>query len=293
MNRTATATPSPTTAAPPGFTVALIGSDGAGKSTVAREVVRRLPFPAEYLYMGVNLEASPIMLPTTRLALAIKRRRGGRSDMTVGHAESAGGGRRPLASIRRLVRMVNWLAEEAYRAAIARRIQAAPAVVVFDRHFFCDYYASAIAPSTTRRSLDTRLHGWVLGHWYPRPQLTLFMDAPPEVLVARKPGDTIERVRQRREDYLSLASVLPAFEVVDADRPVDEVVDDVVGRIVAFRAARSAGVAGRSETESAAPDAPAVTDRPLDAEAQIAAAVEAADLRAIPSLDSPTPASRV
>jgi hypothetical protein len=45
-----------------GRTVALIGIDGAGKSTVAHEVVSRLPFDASYLYMGVNLEASPVML---------------------------------------------------------------------------------------------------------------------------------------------------------------------------------------------------------------------------------------
>ena len=66
--------------APPeqiGRSVALIGIDGAGKSTVAHEVIGRLPFDASYLYMGVNLAASPVMLPTTRLALAIKSRRGG------------------------------------------------------------------------------------------------------------------------------------------------------------------------------------------------------------------------
>jgi hypothetical protein len=74
----------------------------------------------------------------------------------------------------------------------------------------------------------------VLRRWYPRPELTLFLDAPPEVLIARKPGETVEQVARRRLAYLNLASVLPAFEIVDANRPVDEVIDDVVGRIVAF-----------------------------------------------------------
>jgi thymidylate kinase len=217
-----------------GRSVALIGIDGAGKSTVARDVVGRLPFEAGYLYMGVNLEASPVMLPTTRAALAIKRRRGGRSDMTVGHSESASRGNGPIASIRRLVRIANWLAEEGYRALLARRIQRRPAVVVFDRHFFCDYYASAVSPGGRRRALDARIHGYVLRRWYPRPDLTLFLDAPPEVLLARKGGETVERLSQRRLEYLDLQRVMPAFQVVDADRPVGEVVDDVVGRIVAF-----------------------------------------------------------
>ena len=231
-----------------GRSVALIGIDGAGKSTVARQVVGRLPFDAGYLYMGVNLEASPVMLPTTRAALAIKRRRGGRSDMTVGHGEPAGRGG-PIASIRRLIRISNWLAEEGYRALLARRIQRRPAVVVFDRHFFCDYYASAVAPGRLPRALDARLHGYVLRRWYPRPDLTLFLDAPPEVLVARKAGETVERLAKRRLEYLDLSGVMPSFQVVDADRPVGEVVDDVVGRIVAFVVGgpTDAGTKGRAK----------------------------------------------
>jgi thymidylate kinase len=133
-----------------------------------------------------------------------------------------------------LIRITNWLAEEAYRATLARRIQRRGALVVFDRHFFCDYYASAVGPSDGPRPLDTRLHGYVLRRWYPRPELTLFLDAPPEVLIARKPGETLDQVARRRLEYLNLAGVLPAFEIVDANRPVSEVIEDVVGRIVAF-----------------------------------------------------------
>ena len=49
--------------------------------------------------------------------------------------------------------MTNWLAEEAYRAVLARRLQRRGTVVVFDRHFFCDYYAGAIAPTAEPRAL--------------------------------------------------------------------------------------------------------------------------------------------
>ncbi|HET9456805.1 MAG TPA: hypothetical protein VFO78_05665 [Candidatus Limnocylindrales bacterium] len=245
--------------APParfGRSVALIGVDGAGKSTVAREVVRHLPMDAEYLYMGVNLEASPVMLPTTRLALAIKRRRGGRTDMTVGHEPGARTG--PLGTIRRLVRMANWLLEETYRAALARRIQRRPATVVFDRHFFCDYYAGAIAPRAGRRPLDVRIHGYVLERWYPRPDLVLFLDAPTEVLIRRKAG-TPAFVTQRRAEYLDLARVLPAFQIVDVDRPTEEVVEDVTRRIVAFLS---------GETAAAAPDPAGASSGALEAGAE-------------------------
>jgi thymidylate kinase len=216
-----------------GRTIALIGSDGAGKSTVARAVVRLLPYDAGYLYMGVNLEASPVMLPTTRLVLALKRLRGRRADMTLAPPEpSRHPG--PFSTARRLVRMTNWLAEEAYRAVLARRMQRRGMIVVFDRHFYCDYYATAIAPSDVPRPLDVRIHGYVLRHWYPRPDLTLMLDAPAELLVARKAEGTLEGAVRRRREYLALGDVLPGFEILAADRPLEAVIQDVADRIMSF-----------------------------------------------------------
>jgi len=46
-------------------------------------------------------------------------------------------------------------------------------------------------------------------------------------LHARKPDATVEWLARRREQYLELADVVPHFVVVDADRPVDDVVSDV------------------------------------------------------------------
>ncbi|RPJ00939.1 MAG: hypothetical protein EHM39_04075, partial [Chloroflexi bacterium] len=63
------------------FTVAVIGPDGAGKSTVTHELLHKLSLPAKYVYMGVNLESSKMVLPTTRLFLELKKRRGKRPDM--------------------------------------------------------------------------------------------------------------------------------------------------------------------------------------------------------------------
>ena len=54
-------------------TVALIGADGAGKTTVARRLPDLLPVPVRYLYMGVSTDSSNVMLPTTRVTRRIKR----------------------------------------------------------------------------------------------------------------------------------------------------------------------------------------------------------------------------
>src|SRR5215211_4375226 len=59
----------------PDLTVALIGPDGAGKTSITRRVTELLPVPSRLIYMGVNLESSTLMLPTTRLILTAKRAR--------------------------------------------------------------------------------------------------------------------------------------------------------------------------------------------------------------------------
>ena len=61
-------------------TVTLVGADGSGKTTLARRLVTQLGVPAKYIYMGVNGEASNIMLPTTWLWRCLWRQQGGSSD---------------------------------------------------------------------------------------------------------------------------------------------------------------------------------------------------------------------
>ena len=54
-----------------------------------------------------------------------------------------------------------------------------------------DYYAHDISNTDPARPLRHRLHGVFLDRWYPRPDLVIFLDAPAEVLFARKHEGTI------------------------------------------------------------------------------------------------------
>jgi hypothetical protein len=186
------------------------------------------------IYMGVNLEASTLMLPTTRLLLAVKRARGGRADLVASSlrdletasASPAGRG----AGLRNTARLSVWMAEEWLRQLVAFGHGLRGRIVVFDRHFYLDYYHADIAGGRPRGPAE-RLHGWMLAHVYPRPDLVILLDAPAEVLHARKPEATMAWLEHRRQQYLELAPLVPEFVVVDVDRPLEAAVSEVVAAI--------------------------------------------------------------
>jgi len=224
------------------FTVALIGPDGAGKTSVGRRLAEELPLPATYLYMGVNAEASNCVLPTTRLIRTVKRIRGaapdtaGPPDPLVRRQPTSRPARRAVKEIRSALRLANQLAEEWHRQLRAWLHVRRGRVVVFDRHYFADFHAYDIAGGDAR-PLGRRIHGLVLERLYPKPDLVVYLDAAPEVLLARKGEGTIEALARRRRDYLEIARFTDRFTTVDASRPIEDVTRDVARIIVAFSGA--------------------------------------------------------
>lgn len=223
-------------------TVALIGPDGAGKTTVARALPGVLSVPVRYLYMGVSAESSNVVLPTTRIARRIKRATGAAPD-TAGPPDPNRRRERPrsfvarrAADVRSFLRLTNRLAEEWYRQALAWRWERSGAVVVFDRHFFVDYHAYDV--SAERRSAGQRVHGAVLARLYPKPDLVVYLDAPAEVLLARKGEGTLEALERRRGEYRAIRPLVDRFVEVDATRPLPEVVEAVAAAITARLDAR-------------------------------------------------------
>lgn len=214
----------------PGLTVALVGPDGAGKTTIARRLEHEFDLPVAYVYMGVSAESSNHLLPTTRLVRAVRRRagvveRGPRPPRPASQSRPS-----VVRSVRAGLRLANRIAEESYRQMIVSWHRAAGRVVLLDRHFFADYYIHDV-DSTETLSLSRRVHGAFISKVLPRPHLIIYLDVPADELFRRKGEGTVELLESMRAGYRRLERVAPKFVSVDANRPLDEVIANVTDLI--------------------------------------------------------------
>ncbi len=220
------------------FSVALVGPDGVGKTTIARHLEARAAFPVRYLYMGDNPAASNVTLPTTRWWKARMRKAG--AETVANTMRRRGPVRRARRAVRKTLGFANRIGEELYRQAVASRWARGGAVVVFDRHFLWDRWHTEVSGNGDR-SFKRRLHGLFLRHVAAAPDLVVCLDAPGEVVFRRKGELTPEILERRRTEYLGLRDVAAHFELVDANRELPLVARDVEAIIGRYREAWSHG----------------------------------------------------
>jgi thymidylate kinase len=168
---------------PTGISVAIIGPDGAGKTTLAEGLRTSLPFPSSYVYMGVWREYS--------------------WDRWL----------RYLPGARLTQRMVRLLA----RSVQARLQRTRGQVVLLDRF---TYDVLLPSPVLDRRG---RITVALVRRVGAEPQLVLVLDAPAEVMFARKGEQGIEELERRRRSYLEVARTREDAAVIDATQPVEAV----------------------------------------------------------------------
>ena len=116
-----------------------------------------------------------------------------------------------------------------------RKLRRAGWVVVFDRYTY-----DALLPTAAPAGRVSRALRWSLGHALPAPDLAVVLDAPGEVLHARKPEHTVEHVERQRQAYRELAAQLPCpTEIVDASGEAGDVLRAVATVIERARVARA------------------------------------------------------
>jgi thymidylate kinase len=198
-------------------TVALIGPDGAGKTTLTGMLLDSQLARFKYLYMGIDIRGSNVALPTARLVARWHAGAPGRG--------SIGG------AVRGYARLAHRLSDEWFRQLVSWAYQARGYTVVYDRHFALDF-APEITATGERLPLHKRIHIWCLRWLYPLPDLIIFLDAPGELLFARKGELSVCELERRRQGFLQMGGRLPGFVRVDATRPLPEVFADICRLVI-------------------------------------------------------------
>jgi len=223
--------------------IAIIGQDGAGKTTISHMVLEKLPYKMKYIYMGRNVESGNYSLPTSKLIHRYKiykyKKKHKLSDNSLAKKLST----HEIDKDRKVdtrgklgatFRLVNRLAEEFYRYIISLSYQIRGYLVLYDRHFIFDFMPDKLDTNKQKSRMSTRIHNWFLNNLYEKPGLVIFLNAPAEVLYERKGEATIEYIRAKNDTFLDFGKKLKNFFVVDASQPVDKVFDDVTDQINRF-----------------------------------------------------------
>lgn len=223
-----------------GFLVAFVGPDGTGKTTVCRTLIADgLPgWQLRYEYMAHGLEAARDILPLGRWLLRLRSKSVSEAMNTpIGMATVLSLGRMYLSGLIFLAS----IAEEWLRQARVTVYVRGGYIVIADRHFVADYFHYEMGPSSRSLHILNRLHGRLLWRFYPRPDLTVLLDAPAALLSERKSDHQGPDLEAQLDGFRQLGSVLPEFRVVDSARTIDEVMIEVRQVIEALARQREHG----------------------------------------------------
>jgi len=215
--------------APTGVHVVVLGADGSGKTTLLaalgaalapafRRVATRHLAPSLFRVVCAN---PPVMLPHSRP---------------------------PRSLIGSLAKAAVWLLD--YTVGYYAKIRPALArstLLLFDR-----YLVDALVDPRRYRYGGPRWLLRLVWTLIPKPDLVILLDAPVEVLRARKQEVSLDETERQRHAYRQLVQILPNGHVVDAAQPLDRVVMAAGTVVLEFLTSRTARrLEGRHQASAA------------------------------------------
>jgi thymidylate kinase len=196
---------------PTGLFVAVLGPDGAGKSTVIE---------------GLRKEMAGAFRRTARFHLmpGLLQRPSNSGPVTDPH------GKPPRSWLFSLLKLAYyWLDYTLGYWLRIRPLLVRSTLVLFDR-----YYDDLLVDPRRYRYEGPMWLARLAGRLIPRPNLFIFLDLPAELTHTRKPEVALDEVRKLRDHYLALARSLPNATVVDASRPLEEVIAEAERIVLSY-----------------------------------------------------------
>ncbi|NIJ47884.1 hypothetical protein [Rhizomicrobium electricum] len=199
------------------YSLCILGPDGVGKSTVLDAVERVLGQACKNVRIR---HLKPVLFAHSRVA--------NRGIVTDPH------GLKPRWMGASAAKFVLWLLESWIDRIVASEKNLS--IQIFDRYFY-----DVLVDPVRYRFGGPRILAQLFSVLMPRPQFVLVLDAPAEVIQSRKCEVTFAETQRQRLAYIELAGQLRNVRVVDTNRPLAEVVDDVVEMLFRDMERRHAG----------------------------------------------------
>lgn len=207
---------------PSGVVLAILGVDGAGKSTVINAILPALNSATHNAVVYRHLR--PALLPP------LARLRGSKNLPPSGpvlepHGSTPSG---KFGSLFRLAYLtLDYLA--GYWFWTRLNISKQPTVVIFDRYA----YDMALDPRRFRIGVSSRVTGWFVS-LTPKPDLIICLQGNPEVIAARKRELSIEETRRQVDALREFASREPRAVMISTDTSIEDSRDTVLHAIFEF-----------------------------------------------------------
>lgn len=187
--------------------IAILGCDGSGKSAVINQVVESLKKQGVTTTHG---HWRPVAFSSGLM-------KGVKTNSDDPHGQVLRG---PSSSILKL----GWLWWNWWLGWFSfLRKESAAGVVLFDR-----YHADILVDPLRYRYGGPMWLARLASQWMPQPDLVMFLDAEPDVLLSRKQEVSREALERARALYLALCETNNRYHVIDAGQPLEDVVESVL-----------------------------------------------------------------